>query len=145
VTQPPLSDGRLPLIRALLFVAVALWMLSGPVYRQVFGGESQYIREWRMYGTRAVRTCKVLYEQETDGVWTPVSRWETEGFTFSTFPGRGRRMLDKRKDAEKAGRALCRTLGEDTVLRYRRRCGHVRRGWGKWELSEDLCRPEPGR
>jgi hypothetical protein len=129
--------------RGILFVLLAAWMLSGPVYRQVIGGTSPYIREWRMYGTRAVRTCKVLFEEQDAGGWSPVSRWETEGYNVTKWPGKSRRMLDTRKAANKAGRSMCAKLGEDTVLRYRRKCGHVRDGWGEWETSGNLCEVGP--
>lgn len=126
-------------VRGILFILLAAWMLSGPIYRQVFAGTNPYIREWRMYGTRAVRTCKVVFEQERTDGWESVSRWETEGYTFEKWPGKGRRMLDKRKAARKAGRSMCKKLGPETVLRYRRKCGHFRKGWGEWETSANLC------
>jgi hypothetical protein len=125
--------------RTVLFLSIAAWMLSGPVYRQVIGGTNPHIREWRMYGTRAVRTCKVLFDKEGPNGWEQVSRWEIEGFTVQRWPSRGARMLDKPKDAVAAGERLCKKLGPGTALRYRRRCGHVRRGWSDWETSGDLC------
>ena len=132
------GEGVVRLRMALLCVLGA-WMLFGPFYRQILDGENQHLREFRMYGTRAVRTCQVFFEQERGGEWTPVSRWELEGFSFDRFPARGQRMLDKRRDAERAGQRLCGQLGGDAGLRYRRRCGHVRRGWSAWEISDDLC------
>lgn len=132
------SPGVVRLRMALLSVLGA-WMLAGPFYRQVLGGQNQHLREFRMYGTRAVRTCQVHYEQQIDGEWARVSRWELEGFSFARFPGRGKRMLDSPEAARKAGVRLCGILGDGAVLRYRQRCGHVRRGWGAWEVSGDLC------
>lgn len=125
--------------RRLLFVAIAAWMLGGPIHRQVFDGDNQHLREWRMYGTRGGRVCRVLFEQQTPQGWERVSRWEIEGFDRDPWPPADRRMLDKKRDAVRAGTRLCDRLGSDTVLRYRRRCGHVRRGWSAWEVSEDLC------
>ncbi|MCO4771696.1 MAG: hypothetical protein KDA24_16810 [Deltaproteobacteria bacterium] len=127
------------IVRLVLFVGLVAWMNFGPFYRQVLDGDNQHMREFRMYGTRARRTCQVHFEQKQKDAWKPVSRWEIEGYSFQKFPGRARRMLDKPKDALAAGRRLCGALGEDSELRYRMRCGHVRDGWGEWDVSEDLC------
>ena len=124
-------------IRRALFVVLAAWMLGGPAYRQVFDGDNQHVREWRMFGTRAARTCRVIFEVQTDAGWTPVSRWELEGFGRSPWPGVATRMLDTPQAAERAGRRLCARV--DGPLRFRQRCGHARRGWGAWTTSAPLC------
>lgn len=136
-----ITSSRVPAVRLVIFLALVAWMSCGPFYRQVLGGENQHLREFRMYGTRARRTCKVQFEQKKAEIWVRVSRWELEGFSFERFPSRGQRMLDKREKAVRAGQKLCRKLGEGTELRYRRRCGDVRKGWPDWEVSDDLCEP----
>ena len=133
------TSSRISAIRLVVFLILVAWMSWGPIYRQVLSGENQHLREFRMYGTRARRTCKVLFEQKKAEEWVRVSRWEIEGFSVEKFPSKGQRMLDKRDQATRAGQRLCRKLGEGTELRYRRRCGHVRKGWRDWEVSDDLC------
>lgn len=123
--------------RGLLFLLLAAWMLGSPFYRQVLDGENPYVREWRMYGTRAVRTCEVRFEVQRDATWEPVSRWELEGYSYQRFPSRRQRMLDTTKAAQAAGRRLCAAV--DGPLRYRRRCGDVRDGWGDWRVEEVAC------
>ena len=126
-------------LRRLLFCGFALWMLSGPIYRQVLGGDNPYIREWRMYGMRAATDCRTLYEVREGEGWAAVSRWELEEFQLQPRPGKKTRVLPAWRDAVRAGRRLCRKLPDGTELRFRRKCGHYRDGWGEWKTSDSLC------
>lgn len=124
--------------RRALVVALFAFMLWSPVYRQVLGGESDWFRQWSMYGSRADHVCEVRYEQRAAEGWVPLSRWDALGFALDPFPRRRDRLLGTPEEAADAGRELCPHV--DRELRFRLRCGDRRRGWDEWIVVEGLCR-----
>jgi len=127
--------------RGVVFVALATFMTTGPFYRQVLDGRGAWIRQWRMYGGRASRLCQTRFERRPPEreTWAPFRRRPF----LEEHDLRGARKLQGEKAAEQAGRQLCRLHPPGTEVRYRQRCGHPRRGWEPWRVSDDLCEGTP--
>lgn len=126
--------------RRVAFVAIALVMLLGPFARQVLGINATALREWRMYGTRADDSCRVLFERRVGEDWQRVSRWDVLDLAADGWPKRGLRIITSPRAADRHGRAICEALGDGASVRYRLRCADLRAGWDDWTVSGDLCR-----
>ena len=66
---PDVFDSNV--LRALVF-AVAFGVITlGPLYRQVFGGESELFRPWTMYHDNGMNMVTFAFERHRNGAWEP--------------------------------------------------------------------------
>jgi len=129
-------------LRGLAFVAMGLFMTTGPVVRQALGRDGiQWLRPWRMYHGIALGVCQVRYERRTDleGEWV----WFRRRPFLEEHGNRSLRILPNKRAADRSGRYLCRLHEPGTEIRYRMRCGGRTSGWAPWTVSENLCAGVP--
>ncbi len=119
----------------LLFVGLLLvWMIGGPVYRQVFDGSNKLFPAWHMYRGWGSGVLAVTLEEQGAQGRRPVDRLALLGFDdWRTAPMSVRRIRTPR-ELEQQLASICAALGSDTDLRVTASVGRV-------EGFEDLKRP----
>lgn len=56
-------------LRAITFGALLLFMLAGPLMRQVFDSDRRVFREWQMYGNIGIQMIVLDVEHHHNGTW----------------------------------------------------------------------------
>ena len=135
-------------IRAIVFIALATFILVGPLYRQVLGGKNVLFRQWTMFSLVGTRYLDVRFSVRfPDGREQPINYRVALGFygkDKSTIPQMVWRVRDDRW--EPVARLLCKRLGEDADLRLRSRVA-TPKGWRSFhDGAKNLCaRPNSER
>ncbi len=135
--MPPL---RILVPRTLAFLAVAGFIIGGPMWKQGLDRRSQVLFQWVMFSGYGTDVCDVRYvEVAADGARTPVDRYAVLGYdTKADAPGSIKKMKDLAA-AKAVGKKLCRKLPEGTDLRTRVRCA-TKDGWRTMSKAEEnLC------
>lgn len=131
--------------RRVAFLAVAAFLLLGPVPGQIFGAHSVFLREWIMFAGVGVGIPKGAFTLHTvDGAVQPLTPTEVAGLT--SYPQIRHYLFDKRifEDADIklfAGR-ICEQAGEGDRLSFEGFIG-TRLGWRALSV-DDIC-SLPGR
>lgn len=129
--------------RTVLSALIAGFMIGGPVYRQLLGGESRMIRQWTMFGDIAVEVCRARYFRRTgSGPDVPVDRLETLGYPSQSAAPKHLVHIHSLEGAERVGWKLCENLEPGTDLRLDLDCA-TRDGWrSRARRERNLCAPE---
>lgn len=143
MTSPPR-----PAARALVFYGVAAYLVLGPAYRQVLGGDDERVRNWVMFSNR-FEVCSAQYESWTsDGRREPLDRYAVMGYVAPVEAPTSFDLIETETEVLSIGRALCRKLGGAVDVRVWARCARVHgTGWTRVQRAEqNLCLPaSPGR
>ena len=126
--------------RTLLFVAVAAFIVGGPVWKQALGRPSRALFQWVMFSGFGTDVCDVrFFEVAEDGSRTRVDRYAVLGYDAKTdAPASVKKMKDLAA-ATSVGKRLCKKLPAGTDLRARVRCAS-RDGWRQASKAEEnLC------
>ena len=117
-----LSAGRLRLIA---FMAIAAFMIAGPVAEQVFGVRTALLRSWTMFSAIGLGVIDASFEiRRPDGALVPLDRFEILG-----APRDGRlKWIKSREDLASVIKRLCMAAGQGADIRVRARQG-TRDGW----------------
>lgn len=110
------------------FVCILLvWMIGGPVYRQVFNGTHKAFPAWHMYRSFGTGLMAVeLYVQRGD-TRERIDRLAALGYGPKTRPPGSVRVIKSKAQLDRQVRQICEVLG-DVDLRVEARIGRVR-GW----------------
>jgi hypothetical protein len=134
-------DRELPRpVRAFAFVAILALMGLGPCHLQALGGESEFLRAWRMFHSTADGIVEARFVQRRgDGSEVELDRFRLLGHeTRSEAPRELRRIVGMRATWEVA-QQLCARLGAGADVRVTSRVGSVR-GWEPgYSGQRDLC------
>jgi hypothetical protein len=116
------SAGRL---RLFAFIAIAGFMIAGPVAEQVFGVQSAWLRSWTMFSAIGVGVIDASFEiRQPDGALVPLDRFEMLG-----APRNGRlKWIQNREELASVTRRLCAAAGQGADIRVRARQA-TRSGW----------------
>ena len=128
-------------LRGLVFVLLAVWMIGGPMYRQVLGGKSRIPRSWVMFtGFATGEVCDVEYRHRDSTGESVIDRYGMLGYTDRWSAPKSVRLLAKKKNAVSMGKRLCRKSGmENPDIRLYARCAR-RVGWRVVAAGEtNLC------
>lgn len=126
--------------RATVVLAVAAFMIGGPVYEQGFGGRSKLLFHWMMFSGFGTEVCDVHYfERDQAGTLTELDRYAVLGVERSPSTARSVWKVKDADAAEALGRKLCRALPAGTDVRLKARCATTK-GWRSVAKAEtDLC------
>lgn len=117
-----LSAGRL---RLLAFIAIAGFMIAGPVAEQVFGVRTALLRSWTMFSAIGLGVIDVSFQiRRPDGALVPLDRFEMLG---ASRDGRLKWIGSREELASVIGR-LCKAAGQGADIRVRARQA-TRGGW----------------
>ncbi|MBN9550767.1 MAG: hypothetical protein J0H31_18325 [Alphaproteobacteria bacterium] len=117
-----LSAGRL---RLLAFIAIAGFMIAGPVAEQVFGVRMALLRSWTMFSAIGLGVIDVSFQiRRPDGALVPLDRFEMLG---ASRDGRLKWIGSREELASVIGR-LCKAAGQGADIRVRARQA-TRGGW----------------
>ena len=135
-------------IRAMVFIALATFILVGPLYRQVFGGTNVLFRQWTMFSLVGTRYLDVRFSVRfPDGREQPINYRDELGFSGKDKSSIPRQVWRIRNDGwERVARLLCKRLGDDVDLRLRSRVA-TPKGWRSLhDGAKNLCaRPSAER
>ncbi|BCM18914.1 hypothetical protein [Mesorhizobium sp. J8] len=117
-----LSPARLRLIA---FMAIAAFMIAGPVAEQVFGVRTALLRSWTMFSAIGLGVIDASFEiRRPDGALVSLDRFEMLG-----APRNGRlKWIQSREDLASVIKRLCAVAGQGADIRVRARLG-TRGGW----------------
>ncbi|RVD20254.1 hypothetical protein [Mesorhizobium sp. M4B.F.Ca.ET.017.02.2.1] len=117
-----LSAGRL---RLFAFIAIAAFMIAGPVAEQVFGVRSAWLRSWTMFSAIGMGVIDASFEiRLPDGALVPLDRFEMLGASRN---GRLKR-IESRDELASVIKRLCTAAGQGADIRVRARQA-ARGGW----------------
>lgn len=135
--------------RLFLFVLLVGWIVGGPFYRQVLGGENRYLRRWVMFSGTALGLLDVRYsEQLPNGTRKRVDHVKLLGGKPPKFRKSRARPPWRMKRQERHllrgySRRLCRILGPDAKLYLEVRVA-VRTGWKQLQRGKkNVCADQP--
>ncbi|TPN81969.1 hypothetical protein FJ987_16930 [Mesorhizobium sp. CU2] len=116
------SAGRL---RLTAFVAIAGFMIAGPVAEQVFGVQSAWLRSWTMFSAIGVGVIDASFEiRQPDDRFIPLDRFEMLG-----APRNGKlKWIQNREELASVIKRLCTVAGQGADIRVRARQA-TRSGW----------------
>ncbi len=129
-------------LRAVVFAAIALYLLAGPVSAQVFKKVSPVLPKWQMFAGYGLDVCKVRYAMiEGDGIEIPLDRYATLGFTDRFDAPRSLWRVPDAKTALSIGRRMCTKVDESSPdIRVWASCA-ARDGWKvEFDGQKNLCR-----
>jgi hypothetical protein len=123
-----------------LCLALLAFMIGGPFYRQILGGDARIIREWVMYEDYGVDVCRVDYSRRLAGGGTErVDRFAVLGYPAGAAAPVWLWRIPSIDQAFGIGRHLCRVLGAETDLRVDVACGDLQ-GWRQEARGDhNLC------
>ncbi|TGP49677.1 hypothetical protein EN873_27395 [bacterium M00.F.Ca.ET.230.01.1.1] len=120
--EPAVSAGRL---RLLAFIAIAGFMIAGPVAEQVFGVQSAWLRSWTMFSAIGLGVVDASFEiRQPDGALAPLDRFAMLG---ARRDGR-LKWIDSGEELALVIKRLCTAAGQGADIRVRARQA-TRGGW----------------
>jgi len=129
--------------RWVLVVLVFGFIMWGPFYRQILGGESNIFRKWAMFMNYAVGGIwDVRYTQKTSAGEVALNRFEVLGFSSPREAPIPLRRFRRKEDIVICGKAMCRALGgQDRDIRLYARVA-TKQGWrwaaqGEWDICSE--------
>ena len=127
-------------VRALIVVALSLFMAGGPFYRQVLGGKNKLFRPWVMFTGFGRDICDVEYIRMTPEGPEPLDRFALLGKDRWSMDARSTRRIGSPRAVRAMGKRLCRAIDiENPDIRVFSRCGSYR-GWRPDAAGEEnLC------
>ena len=141
--EQALSWGRL-----VAFFVLAAWIFGGPVYKQVLGGKSKWIRPWVMFSGKGIGVVKARFEKvDRKGRHRKVdlAKLFDAPPPFATFddkPDKRVWMIHSRAQWNSLVHKICRKLGRRGDLRA---TAYIGRKAGWLPLADEdtnLCSPE---
>ena len=122
--------------RLATFVAIAAFMVVGPLAEQVFGLRSSYIRSWIMFSAPGIGLVDVSFTiRQADGTFVPLDR-----FDALNEPRNGKlKRIDSRKEFAEIIDRLCAAAGAGADIRVVARQA-VRKGWNTLDTgAQNVC------
>ena len=117
-----LSAGRL---RFFAFIAIAAFMIAGPVAEQVFGVQTPLLRSWTMFSAIGLGVIDASFEiRQPDGTLVPLDRFVMLG---ARRDGTLKR-IESREELASVIKRLCTAAGQGVDIRVRARLA-ARNGW----------------
>lgn len=112
-------------VRLMVFLAIALFILAGPMVEQVFGQRTAFWRSWTMFSGIGIGLIDASFSvRQADGSLTPIDR-------FATLDERRNGKLRRIETSEELSSIiarLCASLGAGAELRVKARQA-TRDGW----------------
>lgn len=128
-------------IRFAAWCALALFVIGGPLYTQVFKQRSRWIRPWRMYSSKGLEACRLEFRRrDLDGDETRLERLALLGYPRWVDAPKNVRLVTDTAKAERQGRTICARLGGRADVRMYLDCGKKRARWAPRAQGErNLC------
>ena len=130
------SVGR-SIVRTAIFFAVALFIVGGPVYRQVLGGDNILFRNWIMFSSIGLGVIEVRFERLRDDQWEDFAYVDELKRRFGVKEHRSMRLQGE-KDLARTEREMCSIFPEETI-RVFARMGTRSRGWVELRYVDELA------
>jgi hypothetical protein len=133
------------LLRALVFITLAVVIAAGPYLRQVRHMDLPWLGQWVMFVGYGLDVCDVrYYAQHTDGTREELDRYELLDLRPETAP-HSVRTVGNLAAADRLGQRLCKADGHpEPDIRLWARCA-TRQGWKREDAwRRNLCTLEPG-
>ena len=112
-------------LRLVLYMAIAAFMVTGPVIEQGFGARTAFWRSWTMFSAIGLGVIDVsFFVRQQDGTLVPLDRFATLGGR----PGGKFKRIEDTKELTALVLQLCATLGPGADLRVTARQA-TREGW----------------
>ncbi len=125
--------------RSACFIAFALYIIGGPIYRQGFGGNNRYLPKWRMYGSKGIGMVDARFFTEGEsGDRVRIFRGDLP--SFSTAKKRRNHPVKGRSALRPVTRKLCASELVDGGPLYVVARQVRRDGWHELDSGEvDRC------
>ena len=138
--QPPPDLFDSNVLRALVFAVMFGIITLGPLYRQVFGGESEWFRPWTMYHDNGINIVTFEFERRRNGAWEPFDVVSVLKARLGIAPQKLLR-IDNEAALNKVKLIVCRTF-PDAHLRVSARQADRIAGWRTLAEREPLSCPQ---
>ncbi|WP_217577572.1 hypothetical protein [Mesorhizobium sp. GbtcB19] len=112
-------------MRLVAFMAIAGFMIAGPVAEQVFGVQSAWLRSWTMFSAIGLGVIDASFEiRQPDGTLVSLDR-----FAMLGAPRNGKlKWIQNREQLASVIKRLCSAAGQGADIRVRARLA-TRGGW----------------
>jgi hypothetical protein len=126
--------------RAVCFVVLAVWIIGGPIYRQVLDRPAPLLFAWHMFHKRGLDVVEARFERQLpDGRRERIDRLRALGFARAWDAKLERRRIVGADGLRRAIAELCAKLAPGTDLRVSARLA-IREGWRELERGDhDVC------
>lgn len=116
--------------RTVAFLLIAIFMLIGPVYRQVMGGDNRFFRNWIMFSTIGVGIVDARFAQlMDDGSEIALDHHEILAGKYRKTRRSNIWLIQNRYGGARAVAAsLCKVLGPEARIKINSRVA-TRIGW----------------
>ena len=125
ISAEPAGSMTARRIRLAVFIAIAAFMLTGPVAEQMLGTRSTFWRSWTMFSAIGLGLVDASFQtRQPDGTLRPLDR-------FATLDARRDRKVRRIVGADELTtliERLCQALGPEADLRVKARLA-MRQGW----------------
>ena len=108
-------------------MALAVFILFGPFYRQVLGGDNRLFRQWQMYGGNGMGMVSFEFERKLDGEWQAFDYLETLRGSFE-IPQHRPFKFKQVKMLGSINHQMCKSFGEYPLRLFARRADREQ-GW----------------
>jgi hypothetical protein len=106
-------------LRGMVFLALALFMIGGPIYRQGFGGGNILFRDWVMFRGIGLGVIEARFERLHDGQWEDFQFVDVLKRRFGVPEHRTLRLQGV-EDLVRAEREMCRIYPNETLRDFAR-------------------------
>lgn len=125
ISAEPAGSMTARSVRLAVFIAIALFMLAGPVVEQVLGTRSTFWRSWTMFSGIGLGLVDASFQtRQSDGTLLPLDRFAT----LDAQRDRKVRRIVGADELTKLIQRLCQALGPEADLRVKARVA-MRQGW----------------
>ncbi len=118
--------------RLIVFLLITAFIVTGPIYRQVFDGKNKVFRSWTMFAQRGAGEVDARFTRLLDnGDEVEIDRYEVLGVVgkhFQDMPRNTWRIRKRHGGAMEVAERLCDRLGEENKVKIYARLA-TRRGW----------------
>jgi hypothetical protein len=112
-------------LRLVAFIAIAAFMVAGPVAEQVFGVRTAWLRSWTMFSAIGLGVIDASFEiRQADGALVPLDRFQMLG---ARRDGK-LKWIQNRDELASLIKRLCTVAGQGADIRVRARQA-ARSGW----------------
>jgi|GEM_PF-1212040 len=130
------------------FALLSAWIVGGPLYKQVLGGKTRWVRTWVMFGNTGKGAVAARFETVDEaGERSALDHFELleqpRPYSFDERPHKSAWMIHSKGQFDKLVKRICRKLGRGADLRAEARIARGR-GWKRLENGDrNMCAPKP--
>ena len=134
------NDARVRRMRIVIFALFTSWMIMGPFYRQVLGGQNKMFRQWTMFSAIGLNLIDArFYQEHEDGSLQVLDRFSLLSGKEHDLSSRALWRIVGVRELRRVEDAICGALPPPKILKTKARIA-TRHGWFQLpETEQNQC------